>query len=284
MPNDNIFLSYSRSDSEIAFKIASELSSNGVNIWVDQINIPVGAIWDYEIEKALEDCDRLIFLLSSSSVSSNNVLNEVSYAIESNKVIIPVKLSDCKIPFRIRRFQFIDLSHSYEKGFHRLLQVLKNNQSKEKQNEDFVHEPKSAIPTLTDTGLKTEQNINKELVTDDKFINNSIEVKKVLFCFGKIYDYLVKEQVEKKRKDVAIIKINQIFPVPTKEIKELHTKYKSAVWFWVQEEPVNLGAAPLLNTTLKSVNFGVIGRQPNVSTSHINKDELNEIIAVSFSV
>src|SRR4051812_24979029 len=99
----NVFLSYSRLDSEIALKIASELSNKGVHIWVDQINIPIGAIWDYEIERALETCDCLIFLLSASSVSSNNVLNEVSYAIESNKIIIPVKINDCKIPFQVRR-------------------------------------------------------------------------------------------------------------------------------------------------------------------------------------
>jgi hypothetical protein len=282
--DNNIFLSYSRSDYLIAMKIVSGLSNNGLRIWVDQINISPGAIWDQEIEKALEKYDCLIFLLSATSVSSNNVLNEVYFAIESNKFIIPIKISDCKVPFRLRRFQFIDFSDDYEKGFQRLLQILTNHQKKENQNEDLTKGEKSEIFTLSEKNLQIAQNTNKGLVTDDKFISKPEEVKKVLCCSGRLYNHLVKEQAEKKRMDIAVLKINQLYPVPIKEIEELYIKYQLATWYLVQEEPANLGFAPLFRQSIRKINFYIISRPPNIPITEISNDELKELIKVSYEI
>jgi hypothetical protein len=48
------FISYSRADGEFALKLANDLRTNGVNIWLDQIDIPPGARWDRAVENALE--------------------------------------------------------------------------------------------------------------------------------------------------------------------------------------------------------------------------------------
>ena len=127
----------------------------------------------------------------------------------------------------------------------------------------------------------------KELM-DDNFIKDSSAVKKVLFCSGKIYFDLAEKQQKENRQDVAIIRLEQIYPLPLKQLEDLYKKYSKAIWFWVQEEPLNMGAASFLLMNLKSINYGVIGRQPSASTatgySKVHAQEQAEIIETAFSV
>src|SRR5690606_37202642 len=67
------------------------------------------------------------------------------------------------------------------------------------------------------------------------------KVKRVLLCSGKIYYELLQKQQEEKRKDVAIIRIEQLYPFPEKELEEQFKLYSKAEFFWVQEEPRNMG-------------------------------------------
>jgi tetratricopeptide (TPR) repeat protein len=124
MADQMIFLSYSRDDSDIALKLATELKSAGANVWMDQLDIPIGATWDIEIEKALLACNCILFIVSKTSVASDNVLNEVYYALQERKKVLPLKIDDCKAPFRIQRLQHIDLFNNYDRGFQQLLNVL----------------------------------------------------------------------------------------------------------------------------------------------------------------
>src|SRR5689334_12991430 len=105
----NIFFSYSRVDaSDFALKLAVDLQKEGFNVWIDQQDIRAGTEWDLEIEKALETCDCLLFIESDKSVTSTNVLDEVYYAMDQHKMVIPVIYKDSKTPFRIKRLQHID--------------------------------------------------------------------------------------------------------------------------------------------------------------------------------
>ena len=47
------FLSYSRANKDFAIRLAKELKSEGFHVWLDQLDIPLGARWDVEVEKAL---------------------------------------------------------------------------------------------------------------------------------------------------------------------------------------------------------------------------------------
>ncbi len=80
-------------------------------------------------------------------------------------------------------------------------------------------------------------------VIDDNFVGNAEEVSKVLFCSGKIYYDLLDRQQKEGRKDTAIIRLEQLYPLPLKQLEALYAKYSKATWFWVQEEPLNMGAA-----------------------------------------
>lgn len=86
-------------------------------------------------------------------------------------------------------------------------------------------------------------------VIDDPNIKSASKVKKVVLCSGKLYFDLSEKQMEEKRTDVAIIRLEQIYPLPTKQLNELKEKYKNAKWVWAQEEPRNMGAAGFLYMT-----------------------------------
>lgn len=125
-------------------------------------------------------------------------------------------------------------------------------------------------------------------VIDDNYSTNADEVKKVLFCTGKIYYELAEKQKTETRKDIAIVRLEQLYPLATNQIKEIHQKYAKAIWFWVQEEPLNMGAASFLQANLKGIKFGVISRQPSASTAtgytKVHAKEQNEILTTAFSI
>jgi len=126
LPERKIFISYSRVDGQqYAVELSARLRKAGANVWLDQVDIEPGKIWDFEIEKALQTSEAVIFIATEKSTSSNNVLNEVYYALEENKEVIPVIFHDCKMPFRLKRLQYIDFTTNYETALARLLKALR---------------------------------------------------------------------------------------------------------------------------------------------------------------
>lgn len=127
----------------------------------------------------------------------------------------------------------------------------------------------------------------KEII-DDTFVQNIAEVKKVLFCTGKMYFDLAERQTKDNRTDVAVIRLEQIYPLPQKQLDELYKKYSKAIWYWVQEEPLNMGAATFLRMNVKNINFYVISRQVSASTatgySKIHVQEQGQIVDTAFSL
>jgi len=127
----------------------------------------------------------------------------------------------------------------------------------------------------------------QELI-DDSFAGEPSQVKKVLFCTGKIYFELAERQVKDNRKDIAILRLEQLYPLPTSQLDELYKKYNNATWFWIQEEPLNMGAASFLQMNLKNINYGFISRQPGASPAtgyaKVHAQEQAEIIETAFSI
>jgi len=125
-------------------------------------------------------------------------------------------------------------------------------------------------------------------VIDDSFVASAVNVKKVLFCSGKIYFDLAEQQQKDNRKDVAVIRVEQLYPLPIVQLEALNNKYNNATWFWVQEEPLNMGAASFLQMNLKSINYGFISRHPSAATAtgynKVHKQEQEEIIETAFSI
>ncbi|HCN84262.1 MAG TPA: 2-oxoglutarate dehydrogenase E1 component [Sphingobacteriaceae bacterium] len=113
----------------------------------------------------------------------------------------------------------------------------------------------------------TKENF-KEVIDDGSA--KASEVKKVLFCSGKIYYDLLGKQEADKRSDVAIVRLEQLYPVPYDQLNAVKSKYKKAKEFiWVQEEPENMGAWPYICRKFRSsdFNFQVISRKESSSTA-----------------
>jgi uncharacterized protein (DUF2252 family) len=118
------FVSYSRDDSEFAIKLADDLKAGGANVWIDQRDIRPGERWVRAVQDALTNSPSLLVILSPSSVTSTNVDDEVSFAIEEHKTVIPVFWKDCKVPFQLRPFQYVDFRTDYDRGLKVLLKAL----------------------------------------------------------------------------------------------------------------------------------------------------------------
>jgi hypothetical protein len=118
------FFSYSRHDKEFAQKLAKDLRAGGAAVWIDQLDIEPGQHWDTAIEQAVSDSSILLVVLSPDSIQSENVMDEVSYALEERKLVIPVLYRECKIPLRLRRVQYVDARTNYESGLSELLRML----------------------------------------------------------------------------------------------------------------------------------------------------------------
>lgn len=108
--SSRIFLSYSRVNQQFSLKLACELKSAGFSVWMDQFDIPTGSRWDDEIEKALHECEIFLFIMTPASVESENAKDEVGYAIDHGKHVLPVLLEKCTVPLRLRRLQYVDFT------------------------------------------------------------------------------------------------------------------------------------------------------------------------------
>ncbi|MDN5201822.1 2-oxoglutarate dehydrogenase E1 component [Fulvivirgaceae bacterium BMA10] len=112
------------------------------------------------------------------------------------------------------------------------------------------------------------------------------KVKKVLLCCGKIYYDLVDHQQKNKRKDIAIVRLEQLHPFPrTKVLAELK-KYKNAKVYWVQEEPENMGAWSFILRVFREVKKDIISRRATASPAtgyhKVHIQEQTDIIKRAF--
>src|SRR5690606_5382165 len=127
----------------------------------------------------------------------------------------------------------------------------------------------------------------KEIIDDEQATDPSA-ITKVLFCSGKIYFDLNEKREKEGRKEIALIRLEQLYPLPQNQLDELYKKYSKAIWYWVQEEPLNMGAAAFLRMNLSSINFGIISRPASAATAtgyaRVHKEEQEAILNTAFEI
>ncbi|MGD2185042.1 MAG: 2-oxoglutarate dehydrogenase E1 component, partial [Desulfobacterales bacterium] len=93
--------------------------------------------------------------------------------------------------------------------------------------------------------------------------------KNVIFCSGKIFYELYKRRSDIKNMEMAIVRLEQLYPVPEAQIKKTVKKYRGTKnWYWVQEEPENMGGWHFIRTYLNDISgksFAYIGRKASSS-------------------
>jgi hypothetical protein len=119
-----LFISYSRVDSAFALRLVGDLRRHGVEAWLDQLDIPPGASWDNEIEKALDHAKTVVVVLSGVSAKSENLKNEIGAALERGKQVVPIVLAKGAVPLMINRLQREDFTGDYESALVKLLHRL----------------------------------------------------------------------------------------------------------------------------------------------------------------
>ncbi len=135
----------------------------------------------------------------------------------------------------------------------------------------IVMTPKSLLRSHEVTSNLTELSSGsfQEVLPDPKKPDPK-KVKKVLFCTGKIYYELNAVREQEKAGDVAIVRIEQLYPLARLEIEEIMKKYGKADVFWVQEEPQNMGAWSFVQNRLNVItnrNVQYIGRKGSGTTA-----------------
>ena len=126
----------------------------------------------------------------------------------------------------------------------------------------------------------------KEVIDDNNTQPN--EVLRVVFCTGKIYYDLLDKKELYNATDLALIRIEQLYPFPEGQVKEILNHYPNAIkWIWIQEEPENMGAWTFISQQMKNiVPIEVVARQssgsPAVGLSKLHFMEQEEIIGKIF--
>ncbi len=111
---------------------------------------------------------------------------------------------------------------------------------------------KRATSTLADMGKDTTF---KRVYPESAKLAANSKVRKLVICSGKVYYDLLEAREAAKIKDVAIIRLEQIYPFPHKSLLAEVKKYKNAEVVWVQEEPANMGAWNFVDRRLESVIY-----------------------------
>lgn len=125
----------------------------------------------------------------------------------------------------------------------------------------------------------------REVIGDD--YADAKKVKKVLLCNGKVYFDLLEKQQADKRKDVAVIRVEQLHPFPKKQVMAELKKYKVDMVHWVQEEPENMGAWSFILRVFREVTKDVISRKaaasPATGYSKVHKQQQDDLVSKAFS-
>ena len=119
-----------------------------------------------------------------------------------------------------------------------------------------------------------------EGIIDDTI--NPKSVDRLVLCSGKIYYELLDRREKEAVEDVALVRVEQLFPLDKQGIIELVEKYNAKEVVWVQEEPENMGAWTFILSELRTLGIDVIAREASAATatgsSKTSAAEQNELI------
>lgn len=125
-----------------------------------------------------------------------------------------------------------------------------------------VFTPKSLLrhPLVVSTKEELATGHFQEVI-DDAQVDKD-KVTSLVFCTGKFYYDLLERREENGRDDVALVRIEQLFPLPQEQLKEIIAGYPNATdYVWAQEEPRNMGAYGYMLMNFEQVKFRVASRR-----------------------
>ena len=165
--------------------------------------------------------------------------------------------------------------------------LLRRQMKREFRKPLIVFTPKSllrhpkAVSTIEELANGTFQE-----VIDDAFVDKAT-IKKVVFCMGKFYYDLLAERENNGRNDIALIRIEQLFPLHEEQLETVLAGYPNAKRFvWAQEEPKNMGAWGYMLERFPKLRLEVASREyhavPAAGSSARFKKRHQKVIAKVF--
>jgi hypothetical protein len=126
-----VFLCHSSNDKPAVRELYKRLTVNGVDVWFDEESLLAGQEWQVEIPKAVRRSDIVIVCLSNQSVTKTGYnQKEIKFALdiaeeqpEGTIFVIPLKLDDCEVPDRLKRWQWVNLF--MPNGYEHLMRSLR---------------------------------------------------------------------------------------------------------------------------------------------------------------
>jgi multifunctional 2-oxoglutarate metabolism enzyme len=152
---------------------------------------------------------------------------------------------------------------------------------------------KAAVSDIADFTERKFRSVLEESTYEDGD-GDRAKVRRILLTSGKLYYELAARKAKDNRDDVAIVRLEQLAPLPRRRLKETLDRYPNVEgYFWVQEEPANQGAWPTLGLVLPEVlpdplgNVKRISRRamsaPSSGSSKVHAVEQQEIIDEAFA-
>jgi 2-oxoglutarate dehydrogenase E1 component len=147
----------------------------------------------------------------------------------------------------------------------------------------IVFTPKSLLrhPMVTSSVDELADGYFREIIEDS--VSSVQKVTKLAFTYGKLYYDLHKRQAEEGIQNTAIVRIEQLFPFPSNQIRSIIAKYpKLEKIYWVQDEPSNMGAWTHVQRFLPDVPFELVARpdsaSPAVGLMYQHNNRLKQIL------
>ncbi len=147
----------------------------------------------------------------------------------------------------------------------------------------IVFTPKSLLrhPMVTSSVDELADGYFHEIIEDA--VSNPKKIQKLVFTFGKLYYDLHKRQVEEGIQNTAIVRVEQLFPLPIEQIRAIIAKYPNLEKIhWAQDEPSNMGAWPHVQRFMPDVPFDLVARpasaSPAVGLMHQHNNRLKQIL------
>jgi len=141
----DVFISYSRADSDLARKLNEELELQGKTTWFDQESIASGSDFQQEIYRGIQACDNFLFILSPRSVNSPYCKDEVEYAAGLNKRFVTVlhrqvNRQDLHPALdKVQRIDFEQNERDFNDNFKELVRTLDTDREHLRHHTKWLH-------------------------------------------------------------------------------------------------------------------------------------------------
>ncbi len=173
--------------------------------------------------------------------------------------------------------------------------ALRRQKHSEIQKPLIIMTPKSLLThplAVSKIDEFTDQSRFQEILQDGMMCHTPQEVERVIFCTGKVYYDILKYREENRIDNVAIVRVEQLYPYHEQMVKDVISIYENCTkWVWCQEEPLNMGAwtyiGPRLGETLDT-RIRYAGRDrassPSTGSKAVHKREQANLVEEAYEV